>query len=328
MEMDSIDCVSFSDGMDEDEIQHHTLHPHNHSEFSSNKPRNGGANSNNVMGATAISPATSVHELLECPVCTNSMYPPIHQCHNGHTLCSTCKTRVHNRCPTCRQELGDIRCLALEKVAESLELPCKYYSLGCPEIFPYYSKLKHETVCNFRPYNCPYAGSECSVVGDIPFLVAHLRDDHKVDMHTGCTFNHRYVKSNPREVENATWMLTVFHCFGQYFCLHFEAFQLGMAPVYMAFLRFMGDENEARNYSYSLEVGANGRKLIWEGTPRSIRDSHRKVRDSHDGLIIQRNMALFFSGGDKKELKLRVTGRIWKEQQNPDAGVCIPNLCS
>lgn len=131
------------------------------------------------------------------------------QCHNGHTLCSTCKTRVHNRCPTCRQELGDIRCLALEKVAESLELPCKFYSLGCPEIFPYYSKLKHEAQCNFRPYNCPYAGSECSVVGDIPFLVAHLRDDHKVDMHTGCTFNHRYVKSNPREVENATWMLTV-----------------------------------------------------------------------------------------------------------------------
>jgi hypothetical protein len=47
------------------------------------------------------------------------------------------------------------------------------------------------------------------VAGDIPFLVAHLRDDHKVDMHSGCTFNHRYVKSNPREVENATWMLTV-----------------------------------------------------------------------------------------------------------------------
>uniref|UniRef100_I1NCM1 RING-type E3 ubiquitin transferase n=1 Tax=Glycine max TaxID=3847 RepID=I1NCM1_SOYBN len=151
---------------------------------------------------------TSVHDLLECPVCTNSMYPPIHQCHNGHTLCSTCKTRVHNRCPTCRQELGDIRCLALEKIAESLELPCRYISLGCPEIFPYYSKLKHEAICNFRPYNCPYAGSDCSVVGDIPCLVAHLRDDHRVDMHSGCTFNHRYVKSNPMEVENATWMLT------------------------------------------------------------------------------------------------------------------------
>ncbi|KAH0871295.1 hypothetical protein HID58_078317 [Brassica napus] len=147
-------------------------------------------------------------------------------------------------------------------------------------------------------------------------------------MHAGSTFNNRYVKSNPREVENATWMLTVFHCFGQYFCLHFEAFQLGVGPVYMAFLRFMGDEEEARRYSYSLEVGGSGRKLTWEGTPRSIRDSHRKVRDSNDGLIIQRNMALFFSGGDRKELKLRVTGKVWKEQHSPDSGVCMPNMSS
>jgi E3 ubiquitin-protein ligase SIAH1 len=76
----------------------------------------------------------------------------------------------------------------------------------------------------------------------------------------------------------------------------------------------MGDESEANRYSYCLEAGANGRKLIWQGAPRSIRDSHRKVRDSHDGLIIHRNMALIFSGSDRKELKLRVTGRIWKEQ--------------
>lgn len=151
-------------------------------------------------------------------------------------------------------------------------------------------------------------------MGDIPALVAHLKDDHKVDMHDGCTFNHRYVKANPHEVENATWMLTVFNSFGRHFCLHFEAFQLGTAPVYMAFLRFMGDENEAKKFSYSLEVGADGRKLIWQGIPRSIRDSHRKVRDSQDGLIIQRNLALYFSGGEKQELKLRITGRIWREE--------------
>ena len=134
------------------------------------------------------------------------------QCSNGHTLCSGCKPRVHNRCPTCRHELGNIRCLALEKVAASLELPCKYQSFGCLGIYPYYSKLKHESQCVYRPYNCPYAGSECTVIGDIPYLVAHLKDDHKVDMHNGSTFNHRYVKSNPQEVENATWMLTV-QCF-------------------------------------------------------------------------------------------------------------------
>ncbi|CAI9100992.1 OLC1v1038204C1 [Oldenlandia corymbosa var. corymbosa] len=150
-----------------------------------------------------------VHELLQCPSCKNSMYPPIHQCPNGHTLCVNCKNRAHNTCPTCHFDLGDIRCLALEKVAESLELPCRFQSLGCHDIFPYYSKLKHEQSCRFRPYNCPYAGSECTLTGDIPALVTHLKDDHKVDMHDGCTFNHRYVKSNPHEVENATWMLTV-----------------------------------------------------------------------------------------------------------------------
>ncbi|KAL1822281.1 hypothetical protein ACET3Z_009059 [Daucus carota] len=225
-------------------------------------------------------------------------------------LKSTCMEEVQNRCPTCRQELRDIRCLALENAAESLELPCKYNS----------SKIKHERVCSFRPFSCPYAGSECTVIGDIPLLVSHLRGDHKVDMHTGCTFNHRYLKTNPREVANATWMLT-------YFCLHFEGFQLGLSPVYIAFLRFMGEEADAPNYSYSLEVGENEMKIKWEGTPRSIRDSHQKVRDSHDGLIIQRNMALFLSGGERKELKLKVTGRIWKEQ-NSEAGVCTPSLCS
>ncbi|KAL5724608.1 RING-type E3 ubiquitin transferase [Ranunculus cassubicifolius] len=268
----------------------------------------------NTSSKGLLSSTNGVHELLECPVCTKSMFPPIHQCPNGHTLCSSCKLRVHNHCPTCRYEMGNIRCLALEKVAESLELPCRYHDLGCLGVFPYYSKLKHEQLCRFRPYNCPYAGSECPITGDIPSLVAHLKNDHKVDMHDGCTFNHRYVKANPQEVENATWMLTVFNCFGQHFCLHFEAFLSGASPVYMAFLRFMGDDNDAKNFSYSLEVGGNGRKLMWQGVPRSIRDSHKKVRDSYDGLVIHRNMALFFSGGNRQELKLRVTGRIWKEQ--------------
>ncbi|CAN6585872.1 unnamed protein product [Malus baccata var. baccata] len=215
----------------------------------------------------ALSPATTVHELLECPVCSKSMFPPIHQ--------------------------------------------------GCMEIFPYYIKLRHEAHCNYRPYSCPYPGSdECSEVEDVPFLVDHLREDHKVDLHVGPTFNHLYVKSNRLEVECAARMLMVFNCYNKYFCLHFEAFHLGIAPVYIAFLRFMGDAAEARSFSYRLEVGNNGRKLIWEGTPRSIRDSHQKVRNSHDGLIIQRNMALFFSGGDRKELKLRISGRIWKDNSN------------
>ncbi|KAG9132974.1 hypothetical protein Leryth_015361 [Lithospermum erythrorhizon] len=253
--------------------------------------------------------------LLQCPVCSTSMRPPIHQCVNGHTICTNCNAGVQKRCPRCQSELGDIRCLVLEKMAESMQLPCKYQSIGCPDIFSYYNKPKHEQHCHFRPYSCPFPGSKCSVSGDIATLVDHLKDDHQVDLHDGCTFNHRYVKSDHNEVDNATWMITVFNCFGRQFCLHFEAFQLGASLVYMAFLRFMGEDTEARKFRYSLEVGGLGRKLVWEGIPRSIRESHTKIRDSQDGLIISRKLAIFFSGGDEQELKLRVRGKIWKNRK-------------
>ncbi|KAL8217878.1 hypothetical protein R6Q57_021251 [Mikania cordata] len=64
MDLNTIECASSSDGLEDEEIQSQITH-----QFSS-KPHN------NMHG---LPPATSVHELLECPVCTNSMYPPIHQ---------------------------------------------------------------------------------------------------------------------------------------------------------------------------------------------------------------------------------------------------------
>ncbi|KAM0065090.1 putative seven-in-absentia protein, TRAF [Helianthus debilis subsp. tardiflorus] len=44
-------------------------------------------------------------------------------------------------------------------------------------------------------------------------------------MRPSYTFKYRFVKPNPYAVENATWMLTVLHCFDRYFCFHFEVFQ-------------------------------------------------------------------------------------------------------
>ena len=84
MEVDNIECVSVSDGLiDDSAIPHHHHHHHRPPFHQNNNPQNPQFSSSkthnvNVVPAT-IHPTTSVHELLECPVCTNSMYPPIHQ---------------------------------------------------------------------------------------------------------------------------------------------------------------------------------------------------------------------------------------------------------
>lgn len=70
IDIENVECVSSIDGLEDEEIHssvshnNQSAHPHHYS----SKP----------LGVGGIAP-TSVHELLECPVCTNSMYPPIHQ---------------------------------------------------------------------------------------------------------------------------------------------------------------------------------------------------------------------------------------------------------
>lgn len=85
-----------------------------------------------------------------------------------------------------------------------------------------------------------------------------------------------------------------------------------MAPVYMVFVQFMGDNDEAKQFAYSLEVHGNDRKLVWEGVPQSIRDSHRRILDCRDGLIIHGNSKLFFLN-DRQRRHLKLTGRIWRK---------------
>ena len=81
----------------------------------------------------------------------------------------------------------------------------------------------------------------------------------------------------------------------------------------MAFLSLIGNQAEADNYSYNLEIGGNGSKLTFEGIPRSIRESKRSSLESANSLIVLEGMA-FSLGGETRMPMLRVLGRIWKAQ--------------
>ena len=46
--------------------------------------------------------------------------------------------------------LGNIRNLAMEKVATSVQFPCKYCSSGCQVTLPHTDKPDHEETCEYR----------------------------------------------------------------------------------------------------------------------------------------------------------------------------------
>jgi E3 ubiquitin-protein ligase SIAH1 len=92
---------------------------------------------------------------LECPVCTEYMVPPIKLCTNGHNTCSKCRERVQ-RCPTCRAEFSEIRCLGLEKIVRKQNYPCANRQGGCLELFSVEHITEHHDICEYRKFDCPF----------------------------------------------------------------------------------------------------------------------------------------------------------------------------
>ena len=117
----------------------------------------GGAQVAAVAAAAAMNLTNTTNQqdlasLFECPVCFDYVLPPIlqvslvdnndsaemvfimrsalFQCHAGHLVCSSCRPKL-TCCPTCRGQLGgNIRNLAMEKVASTVMFPCKYQQSG------------------------------------------------------------------------------------------------------------------------------------------------------------------------------------------------------
>uniref|UniRef100_A0A182NGB3 PDZ domain-containing protein n=1 Tax=Anopheles dirus TaxID=7168 RepID=A0A182NGB3_9DIPT len=56
---------------------------------------------------------------LECPVCFDTIPPPVFQCQNGHLVCSRCRVRA-DRCAICRERYTVGRSLLAEQVYQSI----------------------------------------------------------------------------------------------------------------------------------------------------------------------------------------------------------------
>lgn len=117
-------------------------------------------------------------DALDCPVCFHPLRPPIYQCSVGHFICSSCRPKlVRNKCHLCSAETTFKRCLGMERLMESVTVPCSNAKYGCAEKLTYYQKEGHEKECQNAPCFCPE--SNCGFAGPTAALLDHFTSVHK-----------------------------------------------------------------------------------------------------------------------------------------------------
>ncbi|KAG9129742.1 hypothetical protein Leryth_015450 [Lithospermum erythrorhizon] len=115
-------------------------------------------------------------DVLDCPVCRESLTTPVFQCENGHVACASCCIKINNKCPCCAFPIGYNRCRAIEKVIESVRISCENFGFGCKERIIYSQKYEHENACIYAPCACPIGN--CNFEGPVKSLYAHLNGFH------------------------------------------------------------------------------------------------------------------------------------------------------
>ncbi|ESQ47278.1 hypothetical protein EUTSA_v10027865mg [Eutrema salsugineum] len=114
--------------------------------------------------------------ILECPICFETLTIPIFQCDNGHLACSSCCAKLSDKCPSCASPIGHIRCRAMESVLDSIFVPCPNAKFGCTKKVSYGKESAHEKECAFSRCSCPEL--DCNYTGLYEDLYDHYLYDH------------------------------------------------------------------------------------------------------------------------------------------------------
>ncbi|XP_022248421.1 E3 ubiquitin-protein ligase Siah1-like isoform X3 [Limulus polyphemus] len=252
---------------------------------------------------TAPTSAADLVSLFECPVCFEFVLPPILQCQNGHLVCSTCRQKI-TCCPTCRAPIGNIRNLAMEKVASTVMFPCKYFASGCNAQLLHTDKQDHEEICEFRPYSCPCPGASCKWQGSLEQVMTHLLAVHK-SITTLKGEDIVFLATDINLPGAVDWVMMQ-SCFGHHFMLVLEKQEkYDGHQQFFAIVQLIGTRKQAENFIYRLELSGHRRRLTWEATPRSIHDGVQSAIMNSDCLVFDTSIAKLFA--DNGNLGINVT---------------------
>ncbi|KAL5570865.1 hypothetical protein UlMin_020462 [Ulmus minor] len=115
-------------------------------------------------------------DVFDCCICFETLTIPVFQCENGHIACSSCCTKLRNKCPSCSWPIGYNRCRAIEKVLESVKVECQNKKHGCKETVTYSKKNDHEKTCMYSSCSCPLSG--CDFISSHKQLYLHFSCKH------------------------------------------------------------------------------------------------------------------------------------------------------
>ncbi|KAK3104126.1 hypothetical protein FSP39_024624 [Pinctada imbricata] len=215
------------------------------------------------------------------------------QCQSGHIVCQQCRSKL-SMCPTCRGPLGNIRNLAMEKVASTVMFPCKYSSSGCPITLLHTDKTDHEETCEFRPYCCPCPGASCKWQGSLEQVMTHLMQQHK-SITTLQGEDIVFLATDINLPGAVDWVMMQ-SCFGHNFMLVLEKQEkMEGQQIFYAIVQLIGTRKQAENFAYRLELNGHRRRLSWEATPRSIHDGVQSAIMASDCLVFDTNIAQLFA---------------------------------
>lgn len=230
--------------------------------------------------------------LLTCPVCMERIFPPFEQCHRGHLLCTTCRSKCRI-CPICRGTISGVRNLPLEKLADQLVVPCAYHEHGCAETMKYTDIKKHEKTCLYSPFAC--FASKCGWEGGCSDFVTHLVDRHDVSIGEMDKNAFTWHITNPYGLEKGVieWKSILEHQKNGHFLLMGRYFEERFSFALFYFGAVLAAD-------YEMSISHKGRKLLWSAPVKSVKKLE-KTFDKDDCLQIPRNKALFMSDRDNTE---------------------------
>uniref|UniRef100_A0A1B6DR94 E3 ubiquitin-protein ligase n=1 Tax=Clastoptera arizonana TaxID=38151 RepID=A0A1B6DR94_9HEMI len=235
--------------------------------------------------------------LLECPVCFETMLPPIFQCKEGHNVCHLCKEKLKN-CPTCRQMFVG-RNIAVEHMSNKLLHHCVNQDVGCKELLTLEAKPNHEQICCFRKYDCLSGKAFGCVWSGTRFdILQHMKSAHPDMANIG---------RDVFDFNKSQHEISLVSAFDEVFWLHIK--RDPRKKLVFVLVSYIGPITNASNYLYNFKVYSrkSGNKVSYTmSTPSDTISSDELFKNGGTIAMNYKTVKPFIDEHNKLPWKLKI----------------------